>query len=124
MWVKPHGILHTRVSEHLGISPIIGKPSSDPVMPSIFTHLNSTSRSANFNDFEILSSCSDTCELMIHESLLISKLKPSLKRAGQLNSAQPSIIHWFCVCSVPLFVSSLLSYPSSSLKLCKMTPCN
>ena len=74
--------LHTRISEHLGISPIIGKPSSSPVMSSIFSHLNSTGHSANFDDFEILSSCSDTCELMIHESLLISKLKPSLNVQG------------------------------------------
>ena len=37
---------------------------------------------ANFDDFEILSSCSDDCELMIHESLLISKLKPTLNVQG------------------------------------------
>ena len=64
--------LHTRVSEHLGISPLTGKPLSSPAMSSIFSHLNSTGHSANFDNFEILSSCSDTCELMIHESLLIS----------------------------------------------------
>ena len=76
--------LHTRISEHLGIYPITGKPSSSPVMSSIFSHLNSTGHSANFDDFEILSSCSDTCELMIHESLLISKLNPLLTcRAAQ-----------------------------------------
>ena len=74
--------LHTRISEHLGISPITGKPASSPVMSSIFSHLNSTGHSANFDDFEILSSCSDTCELMIYESLLISKLKPSLNVQG------------------------------------------
>ena len=74
--------LHTRVSEHLGISPITGKPSSSPVMSSIFSHLHTTGHSANFDDFEILSSCSDTSELMIHESLFISKLKPSLNVQG------------------------------------------
>ena len=73
MWVKPH----TRVSEHLEISPITGKPSSSPVMSSISCHLNSTGHSDNFDDFEIHSSGSDTCELMIHESLHISKIKPS-----------------------------------------------
>ena len=78
MWVKPH----TRVSEHLGISPITGKPSSSPVMSGISSHLNSTGHSANFDDFEIHSSCSDTGEVMIHESLLISKLKPSLNVKG------------------------------------------
>ena len=70
--------LHTRVSEHLGISPIAGRPSSSPVMSSILSHLNSTGHSANFDDFKILSDCSETYELIIHESLLISKLKPSL----------------------------------------------
>ena len=73
--------LHTRISEHLGISPT-GKPSSSPVMSNIFSHLNSTGHSANFDDFEILSSCSDTCELLILESLLISKPKPSLNVQG------------------------------------------
>ena len=74
--------LHTRVSEHLGLTPITGQPSSSPVMSSIFSHLNTTGHSADFDDFEILSSCSDNCELLIHESLLISKLKPSLNVQG------------------------------------------
>ena len=74
--------LHTRVSEHLGISPITGRQSSSPVMSSISSHINSTGHSANFDDFKIISSCSDTYELMIHESLLISKLKPSLNVQG------------------------------------------
>ena len=38
--------------------------------------------SANFDDFKILSSCSETYQLMIHESLLISKLKPSVNVKG------------------------------------------
>ena len=74
--------LHTRVSEHLGISPIMGKPSSSPPMSSIFSHLKTTGHTANFEDFEILSSCLDDCKLMIHESLLISKLKPTLNVQG------------------------------------------
>ena len=74
--------LHTRVSEHLGISPITGTPSSSPPMSSIFSHLKTTGHPASFVDFEILSSCSDDCELMIHESVLISKLKPTLNVQG------------------------------------------
>ena len=74
--------LHTRVSEHLGLTPITGQPSSSPVMSSIFSHINTTGHSANFDDFKILSSCSDTCELLIHESLFISKLKPTLNVQG------------------------------------------
>ena len=53
--------LHTRVSEHLGISPITGKPSSSPPMSSISSHLKTTGHTANIDDFEILSSCSDEC---------------------------------------------------------------
>ena len=53
------------------------------VIFSTFLNMSSnTGHSANFDDFKILSSCSDTCELMIHESLLISKLKPSLNVQG------------------------------------------
>ena len=74
--------LHTRISEHLGIFPITGKPSSSPVMASIFFHLNTTGHSANFDDFTILSPCSNTSELLIHESLLISKLKSSFNVQG------------------------------------------
>ena len=74
--------LHTRISEHLGIFPITGKPSSCSVMPSIFFHLNTTGDSSNFDGFAILSSCSNTSELLIHESPLISKLKPSLNVQG------------------------------------------
>ena len=74
--------LHTRVSEHLGISPTTGKPSSSPPMSSIFSHLKTTGHTANFDDFEILFSCSNYYELMIHESLLISKLKPTLNVRG------------------------------------------
>ena len=111
--------LHTRISEHLGISPITGKPSSSPVMSSIFSHLNSTGHSANFEDFEILSSCSDTCELMIHESLLISKLKPSLNVQGSsiplnlyncllcLSFLSPCCIV-LLICTILIFLSSIM----------------
>ena len=74
--------LHTRVSEHLGISPITGKPSSNRPMSSIFSHLKTIGHTASFDDFQILSSCSDDCEIMIHESLLISKLKPTINVQG------------------------------------------
>ena len=77
--------LHIRVSEHLGIPPITGKPSSNPPMSSIFSHLKTTGHTDSFDDFQILSSCSDDCEIMIHESLLISKLKPVQGNSIPLN---------------------------------------
>ena len=92
--------LHTRASEHLGISPIMGKPSSNPPMSSIFSHLKTTGHTANFDDFQILSSCLDNCEIMIHESLLISNLKPTLNFQG--NSIPLNLLQL-----VFLFLSSL-----------------
>ena len=74
--------VHTRVSEHLGIYRITGKPSSNPPMSSIFSHLETTGHSASFDDFQILSSCSDDRKIIIHESLLISKRKPTLNVQG------------------------------------------
>ena len=69
--------LHTRISEHLGISPITGKHSTNPAVSSILSHTNAPVHPANFDDFQILSSSSDSYELMIHESLLINKYRPN-----------------------------------------------
>ena len=116
--VKTTRHLHTRVSEHLGISPVTGRPSSCPVMSSILSHLNSTGHSASFDDFKILSSCADTGELMIHESLLISKLKPSLNVQGSsipLNLLYSTISHLFflfCLYCLVMY-RPIPSYPSS-----------
>ncbi len=82
MWVKSRVIYTPEYWKNQGLTPITGQPSSSPVMSSIFSHLNTTGHSANFDDFKILSSCSGNCELIIHESLLISKLKPSLNVQG------------------------------------------
>ena len=54
-----------------------GRPSSTPVMSSL-SNLTIKVTPPNYYDFTITSPCSDTCELLIHESLLISKLKPML----------------------------------------------
>ena len=70
--------LRTRVSEHLGISALTGNKSSNPKLTSILQHLDATGHTASLHDFKIISSCSSSDELMIHESLLISKLKPTL----------------------------------------------
>ena len=74
--------LHTRVSEHLGVSPLTGSKSSNPTMSSILSHLDSTGHSASRNYFMIISCCSTPDELLIRESLLINKLKPSLNLQG------------------------------------------
>ena len=74
--------LHIRISEHLGISPITGKHSTNPAISSILSHTNASGHPANFDDFQILSSSSDSYELMIHESLLINKYRPNLNVQG------------------------------------------
>ena len=74
--------IHTRISEHLGVSPITGKKSTSPTTSSIHSYISAFGHLASFDDFKIISSCSDSYELLIHESLLISKLKPSLNVQG------------------------------------------
>ena len=74
--------LHTRISEHLGISPITGKHTSNPTKSSVLSHSCASGHKVDFDDFKILSSCSDSYELMIHESLLINKYKPTLNIQG------------------------------------------
>ena len=74
--------LHTRVCEHLSISALTGNKSSKLKLTSILQHLNNTGHTASIDVFKILSSCPSSDELMIHESLLISKLKPSLNVQG------------------------------------------
>jgi hypothetical protein len=66
--------LHTRVSEHLGISALTGKTSSSPQLTSIFSHLSHSGHTASLDDFKILSSCSSPDELLVCESLLSSNL--------------------------------------------------
>ena len=76
--------LHTRISEHLGISPITGKHTSNSTKSSVFSHSCTSGHKVDFADFKILSFCSDPYdhELMIHESLLINKYKPTLNVQG------------------------------------------
>ena len=51
-------------------------------MSSILAVINASGHPANFDDFQIISSSSDSNELMIHESLLINKYKPNLNVQG------------------------------------------
>ena len=71
---------HTRISEHLGVSPLTGKKCKTAPKSSIHEHCNDTGHFASHDNFSILSSSrsSSKLELLIRESLLISQLKPSL----------------------------------------------
>ena len=70
--------LHTRVSDHLGISPLTGKKRTNPSPSVILPHLSETGHSASLNDFPSLSSCSSSSELLVKESLHIRQHNPSL----------------------------------------------
>ena len=53
----------------------LGNPTKSSVQLS---HSCASGHKVDFDDFKILSCCSDSYELMIHESLLINKYKPTL----------------------------------------------
>ena len=69
---------HKRISEHMGISASTGKPLSKPPLSNIRDHHQSSGDPISPDHFSILSSCSSSFELLLRDSLLISKLKPSL----------------------------------------------
>lgn len=77
--------LHTRVSEHMGISALTGKKLGSPPRGNILAHHHETGHPISFDDFSIISSCSFESELLLRESLLINKLKPHLN--GNIGSA-------------------------------------
>ena len=77
MRAKKVSHLHTRVSEHLCIPALTSKESSNPKLISIPQHLKNTGHTVFLDDFKILSSCPSSNELIIRESLLVSKLGPT-----------------------------------------------
>ena len=91
--------LHTRVSEHLGVFPLTGSKSSNPIMSIVsFPILIALATPPLLMiDFKIISCCSSPDELLIRESLLINKLKPSLNLQG---SSVPTLL----LLSIPLSI--------------------
>ena len=71
-------LLHTRISDHLGISAITGKKRVNPAPTSILSHERDTGHPVSPRDFNVLSSCTNNSELLIRETLLIRKFNPSL----------------------------------------------
>ena len=103
MWVKPHAIYTLEYqSNYIGISPITGKHASNPAKFSVLSHLCVSCHKVDFDDFKILSFCSDSHELMIHESFLINKYKHTLNVQGS---------------------SILLTFSSSTVFVCKCPRC-
>ena len=69
-----------RISEHMGVSPSNSKNLSTHSLSSILVHTHHTQHVISPNYFSIISSAlySSSLELVIRESLLISKFKSSL----------------------------------------------
>ena len=96
--------LHPKISDHLGISALIGKKHVSPSSTSILTcHQNiCICHPISPDDFTIISSCSSSssCNLLIRASLLIKKLNPTLN---------------FNISSIQLFLCWRLHLSSSPL---------
>ena len=87
--------LMDRCSEHLGINKS-GRKINYPSISSIYQHINSLDHSGSLEDFKIVSKNNNPLDLLIYESLLILKDRPSL------NTQQSSI-------PLVLFLSSSFS---------------
>jgi hypothetical protein len=62
----------------MGVSPLTGKKRSVSTMSGIPAHIHTTKHQISPSDFKILSTASSEADLLIHESLFISKLNPTL----------------------------------------------
>ena len=67
--------IHTRISEHMGVSPLTGKQRSISTMSSILAHKHIYKHPISASDFKIPSSATSEWDLLIREHLLISQLK-------------------------------------------------
>ena len=62
----------------MGILVPTGKALSHTTLLSVLAHHKQTGHDISFDDFSILSSASSQLDVLLQESLLISKLNPSL----------------------------------------------
>ena len=85
-YFKVKTLIHTQISEHMGVSPSTGKKLTRHSFSNILAHTHHTQHAISPNDFSITSStCSGSnLELVIWESLLISKFKPSINESISL----------------------------------------
>ena len=71
--------LHTRVSEHLGVSNRTGLPLTNPPQSAIRSHaMQCPTSSISLDNFKILATANSSVHLRILESLYIYRLKPNL----------------------------------------------
>ena len=62
----------------MGISAYTRKAVSTSTLSSVLSHQKQTGRNVSLDDFSVLSSGASELNVLIGESLLISKLQPSL----------------------------------------------
>ena len=67
--------LHTRVSEHAGVSPRTGLPLSYPSRTAILDHITACKTNANLSNFSVIATSNSEFELIILEFLHINKNK-------------------------------------------------
>ena len=84
VWAKYSALQDTRISEHLGISPLNGKKLTCSSLSAIQAHIRITCQPTSFEDFSIMSYCNSSSELLIKESLHISKFAPELNETISL----------------------------------------
>ena len=82
--------LHTRVSNHMGISPFTGKKYSNPPLTSILSHQRETGHPVTFDNFKVISSCNSESELLLRETLFIRELKATFN--GNISTAPLSLL--------------------------------
>jgi hypothetical protein len=70
--------LHTRISEHCGISALTGNPLSCVSKSSISDHSREAGHPIEPSDFKIVTSANSNHNILIKESLLIAQTKPWL----------------------------------------------
>ena len=70
--------IHTRISEHMGVSLLTGKERSISTKSSLLAHKHMQKHSVSASDFKIISSGTSEWDILFRESLLISQLNPVL----------------------------------------------
>ena len=95
--------LHTRASEHLGVSPRTGMHLSQPSQSSIRSHSEQSCHCApNINSFSIIDNANNPSYLRIKESIHIKLLKPPL---NETISAHPLyILNWISNVTYNIFI--------------------
>ena len=60
--------IHTRISEHMGVSPLTGKKRYVSTMSGILAHIHTTKHQISPSDFKILSTATSEADLLIREA--------------------------------------------------------